>query len=378
MDDNHPPQLVEDLRDWLRLIRAPGLGSRTLGQLLQRYRTPGAIISAAAGQLPDPRIRQRLACVSERRIAADLAWLEQPHHHLICLHHARYPALLREIDAPPIALFVKGDPEWLGQPQLAVVGSRNPTPGGEVDAHDFARALSNAGITITSGLAAGIDGAAHRGALAGTAKSVAVTATGVDLCYPRQHRQLATTIAAEGALVSEFPPETPPRRGHFPRRNRIISGLSLGTLVVEAARDSGSLITARCAAEQGRELFAIPGSIHNPLAKGCHRLIRQGAALVECVDDILELLGPLISSRLLPRIEHPARTPSREWDDDYRCLLEALEPDPQPNDLLIARSGLTADAVSSMLILLELEGYVSSSPGRGYALSRRYRPESAD
>jgi DNA processing protein len=378
MDDNAPPHPDDELRAWLTLIRAPGLGSRTLAPLLERYHSPGAIASAAAAGRLDAQIWQQLARAPGEQIDADLAWLEQPDHHLLTQHHPHYPVTLKQIEDPPIALFVHGDPEWLGQPQLAIVGSRNPTPGGRANARDFARCLSEAGITITSGLAAGIDGAAHEGALSGPAKTVAVTAAGPDHIYPREHLELAARIAAEGALVSEFPPATPPRRGHFPRRNRIISGLSLGTLVVEAARNSGSLITARCAAEQGRELFAIPGSIHNPLAKGCHRLIRRGAALVECVDDILEQLGPLLSSRAAAPTQRLAQPPGRQWDDDYRRLLEALEPDPQPNDLLIARSGLTADAVSSMLLLLELEGYVSSAPGKGYCLARRYEPETAD
>jgi len=213
--------------------------------------------------------------------------------HILTLHDPAYPALLKEIADPPPLLFVRGDPAVLSRPQLGIVGSRNPTPGGRSLAEDFARSLSRCGLVVTSGMALGIDAAGHRGALRGGGTTLAVAGTGPDRIYPARHRDLARAIVEQGAIISEFAPGTPALPSNFPRRNRIISGLSLGVLVVEAACRSGSLITARLAAEQGREVFALPGSIHNPLARGCHHLIRQGAKLVEDIEDIVEELGPL-------------------------------------------------------------------------------------
>jgi DNA processing protein len=303
--------------------------------------------------------------------------LQPPGHHLLTISDPGYPELLTQLQDPPALLFIRGDPELLSSPQLAMVGSRNPTPSGRQTARDFARFLASAGITITSGLAIGIDGASHEGALQAEGHTIAVMATGPDRLYPARHRRLAEQIQEQGALVTEFPPGTPPKRGHFPRRNRLISGLSLGTLVVEAAQRSGSLITARLAAEQGREVFAIPGSIHNPLARGCHALIRQGAKLVETAQDVVEELGPLLCHLRLPvDPRQEGLGPIAEtWDQDYQRLLDCLGFDPVAIDLLIQRSGLTADAVSSMLLLLELEGYVSSAPGGRYCLTGKSRPD---
>jgi len=255
----------------------------------------------------------------------------------------------------------------------STIPARYNSASGRQTALDFASCLARGGITIDSGLAVGIDAASHRGALQGGGHTIAVTGTGLDRVYPARHRELAHQIAGQGALVSEFPPGTPPSRSNFPRRNRIISGLTVGTLVVEAAIRSGSLITARLAAEQGREVFAIPGSIHNPLARGCHRLIRQGAKLVETAADIVEELGPLLG-HLGERQPSPGPaagdTPGGpEWDPEYRDLLQVLGFDPLPVDLLIERSGLTAETVSSMLLLLELEGHVTSAPGGHYSLT---------
>ncbi|MEN8179706.1 MAG: DNA-processing protein DprA, partial [Pseudomonadota bacterium] len=243
----------------------------------------------------------------------------------------------------------------------------NPTPSGISNAREFASYLAGAGLTIISGLAVGIDGAAHQGALEdGT--TIAVTGTGLDRVYPARHKELAHRIVAQGALVSEFPPGTQPRPENFPRRNRIISGLSVGTLVVEATLRSGSLITARLALEQGREVFAIPGSIHNPQARGCHRLIREGAKLVESAQDITDELGSLLGSLTVPSIRHASgNTPNTvNLDPDYEKLLEAMGFDPISVDELINRTGLTAESVSSMLLLLELDGHVSSAPGGYY------------
>lgn len=359
------------IRYWLALLRTPGLGCRGINRLLGLTGgDPKPLFTAQhpAHQGLKAESIAYLRCPDWQPVEQDLRWLESQNRYIISARDPRYPALLKEISDPPPLLFVQGNPAALDTPQLAIVGSRNPTPGGRQTAHDFARSLSQAGLTISSGLAAGIDGAAHQGALETDSPTVAVTGTGLDRVYPAHHRELAHRIAEQGVLVSELPPGTPPVAANFPRRNRIISGLSVGTLVVEAARQSGSLITARMASEQGREVFAIPGSIHNPLARGCHTLIRQGAKLVEQAEDILEELSPLLGSLLSAATasQTPPAEISRQWDQEYRQLMSALDYDPTPIDLLIERSGLTADAVSSMLLLLELEGFVSAAPGGRY------------
>ena len=381
MDDGYPAD-SETLKYWLALIRTPLLGSIRIHRLLDKFGTAQAIFSearrsAAALGLPEPA-RSYLCNPHWDDVEPDLNWLAQPDRHLITRLDPRYPKQLIHIPDPPALLYVQGNIGLLASVQLAIVGSRNPTATGRSTARQFARYLSASGITITSGMATGIDGAAHEGALEELAGTIAVTGTGLDRVYPRCHMELAHRIAEKGALVSEFPIGTPVRRGHFPRRNRIISGLTFGTLVVEAARDSGSLITAGEAADQGREVFAIPGSIHNPLTRGCHQLIRQGAKLVETAQDILEELAPILGDSQMPSaLPAELQTPVR-WDPIYRKLLSALEFDPLQNDLLIERSGLTAEAVSSMLMLLELQGYVSSVPGRGYCLTLKYNPDSAN
>ncbi len=300
-------------------------------------------------------------------VERDLEWLQQPGNQLLTWQHPHYPVLLAQLPDPPLLLYVHGDVTLLGEPQLAMVGSRNPTASGQATATDFARHLAAAGLVITSGLALGIDTASHGGALDARAPTIAVTGTGLDRVYPASNRELARRIAEHGALVSELPVGTPPLAENFPRRNRIISGLSLGTLVVEAALRSGSLITARLAAEQGREVFAIPGSIHSPLARGCHHLIRQGAKLVETAQDIIMELGPLAGScqqavtSSIPSTDEPA-----QLGEEYAQLLEIMGFDPIPIDRLVVRSGLTAAEVSSMLLQLELGGRVASNPGGIY------------
>ncbi|MFO1354943.1 MAG: DNA-processing protein DprA [Gammaproteobacteria bacterium] len=300
------------------------------------------------------------------------AWLAAaPDHHLISWDDPRYPALLRQIPDPPVALFVRGDPACLAVPQLAIVGSRNASPGGAATARAFATHLARCGLGITSGLALGIDAAAHAGALAGGGTTVAVLGTGPDRIYPREHVALAGAIAARGALCSEFPPGMGPMRGNFPRRNRLISGLAVGTLVVEARLQSGALITARRAIEQGREVFAIPGSIHNPLAKGCHRLIREGAKLVDSAEHILEELAALLASTATVAASPTGEAaPAQERDPDYARLLDALGWDTVDTDTLALRSGLTPAEVSSMLLILELEGSVQPLPGGRYQRQR--------
>jgi len=285
-------------------------------------------------------------------------------HQLIVWTDDDYPALLREIPDPPVALYVVGERQWLTRPQLAIVGSRNPTPAGTEHARAFAGSLAQMGLVITSGLALGIDGAAHRGALDAGAATVAVCGTGLDRVYPARHRELAHAIAEHGALVSEFVLGSPPLPGHFPIRNRLISGLALGVLVVEAALESGSLITARLALEQGREVFAIPGSIHSPQSRGCHALIRQGAKLVENAADVLEELGALAgfaSAAVAAAPRADVKLPTRALQ-----LLDCLGHEPTTLDTLVERSGLTADAVSSMLVAFELDGLVAVMPGGRY------------
>ena len=280
-----------------------------------------------------------------------------------------YPELLGQISGPATGLYVNGDPDVLHMPALAIVGSRNPTRRGARNAFEFAHHLGSNGFCIVSGLAEGIDTAAHRGALDAGAPTVAFLGHGIDRVYPASNRALAHEIADSGALVSEFPPGTPPRKENFPQRNRLISGMSLGTLVVEAARRSGSLITARYAGEQGREVFAIPGSIHNPLARGCHQLIRQGAKLVETADDIVAELAPLVSHVLQNTLESTAKEPRKERsDDEYLQLRKSLGHDPAGVDEIAASSGLTIEQVSSMLLILELEGEVESLSGGRYSL----------
>lgn len=299
----------------------------------------------------------------------DDEWSQDPQNHLVSLGDDDYPELLEQIPRPPPVLYVRGDPGLLHMPALAIVGSRNPTHGGARNAFEFARHLGRTGFCIVSGLAEGIDTAAHRGALDAGAATIAVLGHGIDRVYPASNRDLAHEIARHGALVSEFPLGTHPDKSLFPQRNRLISGLSLGTLVIEAARRSGSLITARHAGEQGREVFALPGSIHNPLARGCHQLIRQGAKLVETADDIVVELAPLVSHLLQSSLESTTKEARPGTDSaEYRLLGNCLGHDPVGIDELVENSGLTTEQVSSMLLLLELEGVVESLPGGRYSL----------
>jgi len=352
---------------WLRLVHAKGVGPSRLIPFLASGRDPESLHHDPPAELPEAA-REALRHPDAAGMEASLSWLAGPDCHLVPYGSAHYPSRLAALADAPVALFVRGDPTHLTTPQLAVVGSRNPTRGGAETAYEFAAHFAANGLTVTSGLALGIDRAAHEGALAGGGPTVAVLGTGPDRVYPARHRELAHAVAEQGALVSEYPPGTPPRAGHFPRRNRIISGLSLGVLVVEAALGSGSLITARLAAEQGREVFAIPGSIHNPLARGCHQLIRQGAKLVETAGDILEELAPQLKTWLAPPSPEndEAPTTSGPSDPDYARLLEAMGFDPVSPDQLVTRTGLPPEAVASMLLLLELEGQVTPVPGGRY------------
>ncbi len=299
----------------------------------------------------------------------DAEWLRDKRHQIVRQDDDNFPELLRQIPGPPLLLYVDGNAELLQLPAIAIVGSRNPTAGGERNAYEFARHLASIGFTIVSGLAQGIDAAAHRGALAAGGNTVAFLGHGIDHVYPASNKALAGEIAARGALVSEFPLGMHPSKELFPQRNRLISGISLGTLVVEAAQRSGSLITARLAAEQGREVFALPGSIHNPLARGCHQLIRQGAKLVETADDIVSELSPLVGHLLQISVESTASQVSPQiLDKEYVELRKFIGHDPISADELALHSGLTIDQVSSMLLILELHGEIEALSGGRYSL----------
>jgi DNA processing protein len=348
-----------ELAAWIKLSLVPGLGGQGLRRLLAAFGLPQQVLAAGRGALArivSAEIAGRiLSDLDSLAVDAALEWAAADGHAVLTLADADYPQPLLETPDPPALLYLRGRRELLACPSLAVVGSRNATPQGMSNAEQFARAFSAAGLTIVSGLALGIDAAAHRGGLDAAGSTIAVLGTGADILYPQRNRDLGERIAREGLIVSEFALGTPPHGSNFPRRNRVISGLARGCLVVEAALASGSLITARLAAEQGREVFAIPGSIHSPHAKGCHALIKQGAKLVESAQDLLQELG-MKGLAAPPAAADPAVT----------GLLAHLGYDPCDIDTLCARSGLTADAVSAMLLQLELEGKVASLPGGLY------------
>jgi DNA processing protein len=365
--------LSDEILAWAALTRTPALGARALEALLPRFGSAAALLAADEGQLERAGLpaeaREHLRRLP-RAAAADIEWLERPRHHLLPLTDARYPKLLSALRDKPVALYVSGELGALADPQVAIVGSRNPTCQASETAFEFAHYLAERGVAITSGFAVGIDAAAHRGALAAGGSTVAVLGSGVDTIYPRCNRLLGETLADRGALVSEFPLGTVPRRRNFPRRNRIIAALSLGTLVVEAAHGSGSLITARIARHLGRMVFAVPGSIRNPLSNGCHTLIKKGANLTETADDILrELRLPALfpaESRGCEG-ESPRTADRTGMDKHHKILLDALGFDSADLDMLIARTGLKAEAVSSMMLILELEGHVQAAPGGRYS-----------
>ena len=346
-------------------MRVPGVGPVAAQRLLAHF-SPEQIFQASRATLSGAGISDKLIDAIQNppweRVEQDLLWLEQPENFALTLDDAAYPEQLKEISDPPPLLFVKGKPELLRQPQIAMVGSRNPSTIGSKIAHEFAQALAQAGFVITSGMALGIDAASHHGALNAGGLTIAVAGTGLDRVYPACHKQLATDIVAQGALVSEFPPGTTAKAGHFPRRNRIISGLCQGLLVVEAAQQSGSLITARMALEQNREVFAIPGSIYNPLARGCNALIRQGAKLVETVEDIFEELGQYNQS-FKPIGAQISQT---ALDLEQQNLLKLIPYSPITVDNLVQESGYSVEAVSSMLLVLELQGYIAAAAGGSY------------
>lgn len=365
MQDTDPapqPAQAATLPGWLRLEQIPGLGCVGAARLLQHFGSPGAVFEAGHGALSQvagkalaDALCAPLAPATARLIDATLAWLGGPGRHLLTLHDPAYPPLLRHLPDPPLLLYVIGRPALLSRPALAMVGSRNASNQGKANAHAFARALSGAGLTIVSGLALGIDAAAHEGALGAAGATVAAIGTGPDIVYPSRNHKLAHRIADEGCIVSEYALGTPPLAANFPRRNRLISGLAAGVLVVEAAEQSGSLITAHLAADQGREVFAIPGSIHSPLSKGCHKLLREGAKLVESAADVL--------SELRLDAVAPARAGPGPAVPVDCGLLDAMGHDPVDVDRLAGLTGSEAGQLSARLLALELAGQVERLPG---------------
>ncbi|MGK0269896.1 MAG: DNA processing protein [Cocleimonas sp.] len=415
----------EELESWVRLWRVSGIGSKKFQLLLNYFDSPSKVFSANSSQITKAGISLKDAnSIIEQKTAhqnfqnslqhaddvvkQDLDWLAaSDQHHIITLNCPAYPQRLKQINDAPALLYVHGNLSILNDPQLGIVGSRNPTQGGHNNAYEFAKHLATTGLCITSGLALGIDGAAHQGAIDGNGPTIAVIATGIDRVYPAKHRELAHKIVENGAIISEFPVGTHPDSRHFPRRNRIISALSYGVLVVEAALKSGSLITARLAMEQNREVFAIPGSIHNPLAKGCHQLIRQGAKLVETAEDILEEMSSVIdlndhsfnsnsqseqsslgnkSDTTTNHLKNTAenntsnemassdahiesnidRKNSLELDSEQIELLNAMGFDPISIDQLVLATDLDAASIAAMLLILELQNYIASNGGGTY------------
>ena len=373
----------DDLAAWLQLMLTDGVGTVTARDLLSRFGLPSDILSAGFSAL-QKCVPEKIALVlagkpdaaMQLQIDKTLAWAAEPGNHVLTLADANYPQALLSIADPPPLLYAKGRTELLSRPGVAIVGSRNATAQGMQNAERFAQTLSNAGLCVISGLALGIDAAAHAGACSASPEhgsTIAITGTGLDLVYPAKHRALAHRIAEHGCLLSEYPIGTAAIAANFPRRNRLISGMSLGVLVVEAALQSGSLITARSALEQGREVFAIPGSIHSPLAKGCHQLIRQGAKLVESAQDILEelqlhALTPAVqqavntSTRSTPdaaaKVPRPSTGVPAAVDEHARQVMQAAGHDPTSVDQLAERTGLAASEIQATLLLLELDGSV--------------------
>ena len=352
-----------ELASWLRLVLASGIGAQTLRRLLGAFGDPQALLAAPAEALQGHLNPAQFAALHEpaldERIDTHLRWAEADDNYLIPLGSTHYPARLLQIADPPLLLHAKGDPSLLSRRAIALVGARSATPQGIDNAQAFARHLAAEGWCVVSGLALGIDAAAHRGALQAPGATVAVIGTGADRIYPARNGELARAIAEQGCILSELPLGAPPLAHHFPRRNRLIAGLAEGVLVVEAARESGSLITARLAAECDREVFAIPGSIHSPLARGCHQLIREGAKLVECAADILEELH----TPAVPAMMTNGSEAATACDPAHTRVFAALGHDPADADQLAERSGLTVDALYAILLEMELDGLIARLPG---------------
>ncbi|WP_196139824.1 DNA-processing protein DprA [Aliikangiella sp. G2MR2-5] len=348
----------------LALKSIKGIGNATILKLLTLFKTAQSVVRQPHSKLVSAGLKTTLAeqitRFDFRKLSPVIEWLQNPANHLICYNSPFYPPLLAQIHNPPALLFAIGNLELLATPQIAVVGSRTPSPQGVMNTQHLSQGLINSGITITSGLALGIDGEAHRSALQAAGSTIAVMGTGPDRIYPCRHRELAHQIAERGLILSERLPGESYDKGSFPQRNRIIAGLSLGTLVVEAAEKSGTLITAQYSLDESREVFAVPGSILNPLAKGCHKLIKQGAKLTECVEDILEDLPCIYKGKKPPNLsEAQARNLSKE----DAAFLKFIDYDVTTLDTIVSRSQLTVDVVTNKLLLLELQGWVINSAG---------------
>ena len=375
---------MDDLTYWLALLRVPGIGPATFNQILELFPNPKTLFDSpeAINQLNLTAARknaleQALQTPDWSAIEQDIQWSEMDGNFIIRLDQNEYPDLLKQIHSPPPLLYVKGKLDILNDIQLAMVGSRNPSSDGRETAWQFAHRLASHHMVITSGMALGIDAQSHIGALAANnGRSIAVAGTGLDRIYPARHKELAWQLAEQGAIVSEYPLGTGPLKQNFPQRNRIISGLSVGTLVVEAALKSGSLITAYEALEQAREVFAIPGSIHNPLSRGCHQLIKSGAKLVETADDILEELSSLMLASRMPRTNDAGNDHQKEETHNVDPLLPKVQQhilkqlgfSPISIDQLIERTNLEASDVQANLVLLEIDDYIQSYPGGLYSL----------
>ena len=369
--DKSSENTLNDLKLWLTLNQTPGLGNAAICQLLAKFGSPEAIFSASINQLReivDDEIARKINHgVNIDAITPTLDWLKKDNAHVVTLADSTYPQKLLEISNPPVVLYAIGNLHWLNHPSIAMVGSRSATPQGEKNAEDFAKSLCEQGLCVASGMALGIDGAAHRGALKANGATIAVVGTGLDIVYPARHRDLAHKIAERGLILSEFPLGTPSKAQNFPRRNRLISGLSLGCLVVEANIESGSLITARLSVEQGREVFAIPGSIHSPVTKGCHQLIKQGAKLVESVQDILEEINWANMVKSLPSISPIGLLADLAPNSPQaNTVLDLMGFDAINFEQLRTTTSLTTEALSSMLMLLELENKIKSLAGGHY------------
>ncbi len=373
---------MDDLSYWLALHKAPGIGAATFSRLFEHYTSPALLFESPESlQQLELDGRQKSAVLQALQepdwtaVEQELNWAQSSENHILLLNHKAYPELLRQIHSPPPLLFVKGQLDVLNDIQLAMVGSRNPSIDGHETAWQFAHHLAQHGMVITSGMAMGIDAQSHFGALKAPGKTIAVAGTGLDRIYPARHKELAWQIIDQGAIVSEYSLGSGPMKHHFPQRNRIISGLSVGTLVVEAALKSGSLITAYAALEQAREVFAIPGSIHNPLSRGCHQLIKNGAKLVETAEDILEELSSLMLAATLSSDDTGTTdsTPAKQTIDPLlpkvqQKILRNLGYSPVSVEQLISRSGLSVAEINANLVLLEVDDYIQSHPGRMVSL----------
>lgn len=370
----------DNTESWLHLLNAPGLGFTRINLLLNQFADASEILKQTSFptelKIPQKAINY-LQQADNDDIRPELNWLEKDNNHLLTIEDALFPPQLLQSNDPPSALFVKGDINTLLLPQLAVVGSRNASQGGLKNTQAFCYDLAQKGMVITSGMAAGIDTQAHQAALDAKGQTIAVMGTGINMIYPKSNQQLAKTIANQGAVISELPFNTPPHAHNFPRRNRIISGLALGTLVVEATNKSGTLITARLTMENNRPVMAIPGSIHNPMARGCHHLIKQGAKLVESAQDIFEELSPsiaMLSDQLKnslqaldqPSLEKSSATPNIELSESQLNIFQQLDFNPISFDAIVEQTGFSSATVASDLLILELSGMIEKLPGAKY------------